>query len=138
MLFGSVCSIIFSSSNQERVKMHTDIGFAHTRFFFIIQQCMWLRPQYHCKISPQGWNIPILTCRITDILVCSANMMFNKDTFFHLNQNCKLRVKISVTDMMYKHGGRKLPEIWGGWGNCITVGSFKYLHLKCVIQAIIE
>ena len=37
-------------------------------------------------------------------------MMFNKDTVFHLNQNCKLRVKISVTDMMYKHGGCKLPK----------------------------
>ena len=34
-------------------------------------------------------------------LVCSANMMLNKINFFHLNQNCKLRVKISVTDMMY-------------------------------------
>ena len=65
-------------------------------------------------------------------------MMFNKDTVFHLNQNCKLRVKISVTDMMYKHGGSKLPKIRGGWGNCITVGSFKYLHLKCSVQAIIQ
>ena len=48
-------------------------------------------------------------------------MLFNKDTVFHLNQNCKLRVKFSVTDMMYNQRevlhGCVLGYLHGHWQN---------------------